>query len=61
ADLDIDELLAQDDEAEDDEDDIDELVLVDWFEPFAEDDGEEDGSDEDDFDVAEAVDQTVQA
>ncbi len=60
ADLDIDELLAQDDEAEDDEDDIDELVLVDWFEPFTEDE-EEDGSDEDDFDVAEAVDQTVQA
>jgi hypothetical protein len=58
-DIDVDELITPADETEDDEDDIDELVLVDWFEPFADDDEEPD--DEDEFDAAEAIDQTVQA
>jgi hypothetical protein len=56
-DLDVDELLAEPEAAvsEDDEDDVDELVLVDWFEPFAEAD-EEDA----DYEAAE-IDETVQA
>jgi hypothetical protein len=58
-DLDIDELLAEPEAAdsEDDEDDVDELVLVDWFEPYAEADDDEEA----DYDVAEAIDETVQA
>jgi hypothetical protein len=61
-DLDIDELLTGPEAAdgEDDEDDVDELVLVEWFEPYAEAD-DEDEEDEADYDVAEAVDETVQA
>ena len=59
-DLDIDELLTGPEAAdgEDDEDDVDELVLVEWFEPYAEADDEDE---EADYDVAEAVDETVQA
>jgi hypothetical protein len=61
-DLDVDELLAEPEAAdsEDDEDDVDELVLVDWFEPFAEAD-DDDEDDDADYDVAESIDETVQA
>src|SRR5882757_9077768 len=48
-DLDVDELLAEPAaDSEDDEDDADELVLVEWFEPFAF--AEADDDDEDDAD-----------
>jgi len=62
--LDADELIepeSEDEDADFDEDDIDELVLVDWFEPFLEieDDLEED--DEEDLEAVEPVDETVQA
>jgi hypothetical protein len=64
-DLDVTDLFETEAEAgpeaeADDEDDVDELVLVDWFEPFADED-DDDESEEDEFDVADAVDQTVQA
>jgi hypothetical protein len=62
--LDVDELIepeSEDEDADFDEDDIDELVLVDWFEPFIEieDDLEDDG--EEDLEAVESVDETVQA
>ena len=60
-DIDLDELIAEPEaDSEDDEDDVDELVLVEWFEPYAEAD-DEDEEDEADYDVAEAIDETVQA
>lgn len=67
--LDVDSLFEEADGSADDEDDIDEMVLVDWFQPFddvedsaddEDDDDEEDDEDEDeDSDVS--VDQHVQA
>lgn len=52
-DLDVDEMIEPSDAPEDD-DDIDELVLVEWFEPFEE-------LDEDDSELEVPVDETVQA
>lgn len=52
-DLDVDELIEPADAPEDDED-IDELVLVEWFEPFEE-------VDEDDSELEVPVDETIQA
>lgn len=65
-DLDVDELIepeSEDEDAEFDEDEIDELVLVDWFEPFIEIDDDLEDDDEEDLETAtsEAVDETVQA
>lgn len=63
--LDVDSLFEEADGAADDEDDIDEMVLVDWFEPFDDADdslGDEDDEDEDedeDVDSEVSVDQTV--
>jgi hypothetical protein len=64
-DLDVTALYAEPDAGEtDDEDDIDDLVLIEWFEPFAElDDTEEDDDTDADAEaeLSESVDQTVQA
>jgi hypothetical protein len=61
--IDADELIEPDAEDEDiDEDDIDELVLVDWFEPFIEiEDIDEDAGVDEGIDVTETIDETVQA
>lgn len=69
--LDIDSLFEEADGSADDEDDIDEMVLVDWFTPFEgeltdeeDDEDEEDEEDEDEDDEVDseaAVDQRVQA
>jgi hypothetical protein len=58
--LDVDSLFTESDGSADDEDDVDEMVLVDWFQPL--DVADEDGADEDADEDSEApVDETVQA
>jgi hypothetical protein len=67
--LDVDSLFDESDGSADDEDDIDEMVLVDWFQPFDtaddEDESTDDDEDEDDEDGADSsevdLDQHVQA
>jgi hypothetical protein len=66
-DLDVDSLYEEDAESTEDEDDIAELVLVDWFQPLEDSDEEEDEDDDedededDDADSDVSVDETVQA
>jgi hypothetical protein len=60
ADIDVDEFFEEADaDTADDEDDVDELVLVEWFEPLE--DAEEDEFSDEDEDSDAQVDETVQA